>query len=347
MNKILVGLVLFSVTNSYAQNVSWQQNFLHIPSSGGFASATSSSLDVTDSNAGSLVRVTIPLVRSWLVVSSFCNPNPIPPGTAAAQGNYRYWIRFPQANVWQNDASGLRYYLSNISWSLAETNNNTNQVFVGPNYYGQQEPNTCWDVGFRWNLGSGTITLDRSMTLNVTVARANAYPGRYNLRIPFAWAYEENKGSSTSNAWDGFRQFGNVMSNYMNNYINVPVQITSKCNIVNRTINLSHGNMTPDSSINNVTSPYNYQLSCDYDASVSVSLIGSSQVSGKTQNYTRCGNGGTCELKYNGNAYNGTFKINAGTTRTLGITSTFHPNDVNNPVEGSFRGSAILRVLVN
>ncbi|MDV5227672.1 PixG protein [Providencia rettgeri] len=347
MNKILVGLVLFSVTNSYAQNIAWQQNFLHVPSSGGAASATAPSLDVTDSSSGGLVRVTIPQVGGWRVVSSFCNPNPTPPGAGAAQGNYRYWIRLPQTNTWQKHSSGLSYYLSNISWVLAITNNNANEVYTGPNYFSSQAPSGCWNIGTTWGLGSEVLPLDRTMTLNVTVARSTAYPGRYNLSIPFAWAYEENKGSSSSNSWDGYRLFGDAMKNYMNNYINVPVQITSKCNILNRTINLSHGNMTPDSSINNVTSPYNYQLSCDYDASVSVSLIGSSQVSGKTQNYTRCGNGGTCELKYNGNAYNGTFKINAGTTRTLGITSTFHPNDVNNPVEGSFRGSAILRVLVN
>ncbi len=98
--------------------------------------------------------------------------------------------------------------------------------------------------------------------------------------------------------------FGNAMKPYMNSYINIPVSITSKCNIKTKLLTyLIRGNMTPEESINNVTPPYNYQLTCDYDASVSVSLIGSAPVSGKTENYTKCGNGGSCELKYNDTEY--------------------------------------------
>ncbi|MBG3022467.1 PixG protein [Proteus mirabilis] len=342
MNKILIGIALFSIAAPYA-HAAWQQNFLHIPAGGGAASATAPRLNVTDSNASGVIKVTIPQVGGWRVISSYCSGS----GSRAEEGNYRYWIRFPQTNTWQKHSSGLSYYLSNISWSLAATNNNNNQVYVGPNYYAKQSPSGCHSVGTVWGLGSEVLPLDRTMSLSVAVARSTAYPGTYNLSIPFVWAYEENKGSSTYNSWDGFRQFGDAMKPHMNSYINIPVTITSKCNIKNQVINLSHGNMTPEESINNVTPPYNYQLTCDYDASVSVSLIGSAPVSGKTENYTKCGNGGSCELKYNDTEYKGKFKLNAGAAKTFSITSTFHPNDIRNPVEGSFQGSAILRVLVD
>ena len=71
----------------------------------------------------------------------------------------------------------------------------------------------------------------------MAVSRATAYPGSYNLNIPFARAYEENKGSGGNST--GYLQFGNAMKPYMNSYINIPVSITSKCNIKNQVINLS------------------------------------------------------------------------------------------------------------
>ncbi|HEJ9413722.1 TPA: PixG protein [Proteus mirabilis] len=339
MNKILIGIALFSVAAPYS--FGWQQNFLHVPSSGNAATATAPSLNVTDSTASGVIKVTIPQVKGWRVIVSYCSGS----GSQAEEGNYRYWIRLPQTNTWQKHSSGLSYYLSNLSWNVSGSNNHNNEVYVGPNYFKKQNPSACHSVGTVWGLGSEVLPLDRTMSLTVAVSRATAYPGLYNLDIPFAWAYEENKGSGNSST--GYLQFANAMKPYMNNYINIPVSITSKCNIKNQVINLSHGNMTPEESINNVTSPYNYQLTCDYDASVSVSLIGSAPVSGKTENYTKCGNGGSCELKYNDNEYKGNFKLNAGVAKTFSITSTFHPNDIRNPVEGSFQGSAILRILVD
>lgn len=339
MNKILIGIALFSVATPYS--FGWQQNFLHVPSSGNAATATAPSLNVTDSTASGVIKVTIPQVKGWRVIVSYCSGS----GSQAEEGNYRYWIRLPQTNTWQKHSSGLSYYLSNLSWNVSGSNNHNNEVYVGPNYFKKQNPSACHSVGTVWGLGSEVLPLDRTMSLTVAVSRATAYPGLYNLDIPFAWAYEENKGSGNNST--GYLQFANAMKPYMNNYINIPVSITSKCNIKNQVINLSHGNMTPEESINNVTSPYNYQLTCDYDASVSVSLIGSAPVSGKTENYTKCGNGGSCELKYNDNEYKGNFKLNAGVAKTFSITSTFHPNDIRNPVEGSFQGSAILRILVD
>ncbi|HEJ9438694.1 TPA: PixG protein [Proteus mirabilis] len=339
MNKILIGIALFSVAAPYS--FGWQQNFLHVPSSGNAATATAPSLNVTDSTASGVIKVTIPQVKGWRVIVSYCSGS----GSQAEEGNYRYWIRLPQTNTWQKHSSGLSYYLSNLSWNVSGSNNHNNEVYVGPNYFKKQNPSACHSVGTVWGLGSEVLPLDRTMSLTVAVSRATAYPGLYNLDIPFAWAYEENKGSGNNST--GYLQFANAMKPYMNNYINIPVSITSKCNIKNQVINLSHGNMTPVESINNVTSPYNYQLTCDYDASVSVSLIGSAPVSGKTENYTKCGNGGSCELKYNDNEYKGNFKLNAGVAKTFSITSTFHPNDIRNPVEGSFQGSAILRILVD
>lgn len=339
MNKILIGIALFSVAAPYS--FGWQQNFLHVPSSGNAATATAPSLNVTDSTASGVIKVTIPQVKGWRVIVSYCSGS----GSQAEEGNYRYWIRLPQTNTWQKHSSGLSYYLSNLSWNVSGSNNHNNEVYVGPNYFKKQNPSACHSVGTVWGLGSEVLPLDRTMSLTVAVSRATAYPGLYNLDIPFAWAYEENKGSGNNST--GYLQFANAMKPYMNNYINIPVSITSKCNIKNQMINLSHGNMTPEESINNVTSPYNYQLTCDYDASVSVSLIGSAPVSGKTENYTKCGNGGSCELKYNDNEYKGNFKLNAGVAKTFSITSTFHPNDIRNPVEGSFQGSAILRILVD
>ena len=61
--------------------------------------------------------------------------------------------------------------------------------------------------------------------------------------------------------------------------------------------------MTPEESINNVTPPYNYQLTCDYDASVSVSLIGSAPVSEKRKTIQNVVMVALGELKYNDTEY--------------------------------------------
>lgn len=93
------------------------------------------------------------------------------------------------------------------------------------------------------------------------------------------------------------------------------------------------------------TKPYNLNVTCTPGTSLSVKLLGTQKVSGKTDNYTQCGTGGMCELTFDNGKYDETMTID--NSKTLSIKSTYRLNDIAKPVAESFEGSGVLQVLVN
>ncbi|BET81262.1 Fimbrial protein [Edwardsiella anguillarum] len=205
----------------------------------------------------------------------------------------------------------------------------------------QSQASRCHVPGDTYNFVPPSVRLQIGLTIN----RNTATPGRYVVSLPFGYAYEENKGYPDG-APKGF-DLTNLLDRIFNTRIgSVPViiDVVSRCNFQTSDIQLNHGQMTPASSEGNITRPYNLNVSCSSGTSVSVSIVGANPVSGRTENFTRCGNGGSCEITFNGGRYRETMQISGSTN--LAITSTYHPNQ-GTPIEGAFSGSAVLSILVN
>lgn len=103
--------------------------------------------------------------------------------------------------------------------------------------------------------------------------------------------------------------------------------------------------MSGQSANGSQTPPYNLNVTCTPGTSLSVKLLGTQKVSGKTDNYTQCGTGGVCELTFDNGKYDETMTID--NSKTLSIKSTYRLNDITKPVAESFEGSGVLQVLVN
>lgn len=336
--KIKCFLFLFFISNEVLSVGSNYQNFLWTPAS---PSSVSNATSVTiDDRAVSQVSITFPQINTWKVLATSCN------GYWGDQqrGNYRYWLQYKTG--WQKTTGGLVYRFNdtNISnWSMAESipvqGVNT---MVSTNVYKEQGMSGCWQLGEVVGFTPGIpIPVFR---VNIELQRSTAFPGEYTVRVPYWWGYEENKASGYDEAI-AWRRFGIVMQNEAPSYIDIPVVVTSKCKFNTSPINLSHGSLPGRAADGNQTTPYNLNVTCASGTSLSVKLIGSQKVSGKTGNYTQCGSGGMCELTFDNGKYNETMTIY--NSKTLSIKSTYRLNDITKPVAESFEGSGVLQVLVN
>lgn len=199
-----------------------------------------------------------------------------------------------------------------------------------------------------WTLGSTIPDVDwwaPAASVKLIIPRQSVPAGVYNVSIPYKYAYEEHKRAGST--YPDSSIISDILS-VPDKYINARVTVVSKCDISTKSINLSHGEMAGRLADKNKTRPYNVNLTCREGTSVSVKLTGSHTISGKTENFTRCGDGGVCELLFNdgnGDKYKDTFRISG--TKTLAVTSTYHLNDISHPVAGSFTGSGIMQILVN
>ncbi|HDS6269094.1 TPA: hypothetical protein QHZ57_001156 [Escherichia coli] len=197
----------------------------------------------------------------------------------------------------------------------------------------------CYQVGevVSFPANPGNISID------VQVDRRTAIPGSYEIKVPFRYLYEEMKGYL--NGWPSREHMNQLMKNSPVTDFKINLSVRSKCNFNTSPINLSHGTMTGRNADGNQTSPYNLNVTCTPGTSLSVKLLGTQKVSGKTDNYTQCGTGGMCELTFDNGKYDETMTID--NSKTLSIKSTYRLNDITKPVAESFEGSGVLQVLVN
>lgn len=334
--KIKCFLFLFFISNEVLSTESDYQNFLWTPAS---PSSISNATAVTiDDSAVSQVSITFPQISSWKVLATSCKGH----WDGLQKGNYRYWLQYKVG--WQKVSGGLVYRFRDTSnWDIAlSTPVPGVNTMVSTNIYREQGMSSCWQLGEVVNFTpSVPIPLFR---VGIELQRSTAFPGRYTIRVPYWWGYEENKatGYDETVAW---RKFGIVMQKEAPSYIDIPVVVTSKCKFNASPINLSHGSLPGRAADGNQTTPYNLNVTCASGTSLSVKLIGSQKVSGKTGNYTQCGSGGMCELTFDNGKYNETMTIY--NSKTLSIKSTYRLNDITKPVAESFEGSGVLQVLVN
>ncbi|GCP46317.1 hypothetical protein HmCmsJML095_03440 [Escherichia coli] len=208
----------------------------------------------------------------------------------------------------------------------------SNALYQEALYVGYINPGVVWDA--------------KTWEGYLEIERGSAKPGNYELSIPVRIGIETNiyttSKTELGNPWV------NIPSKQLQfpvNNIKVSVVVTSKCNFNTSPINLSHGTMIGRNADGNQTSPYNLNVTCTPGTSLSVKLLGTQKVSGKTDNYTQCGTGGMCELTFDNGKYDETMIID--NSKTLSIKSTYRLNDIAKPVAESFEGSGVLQVLVN
>ena len=333
--KCFLFLFLFFISNEVLYAGNNYQNYLWVPATPSF---TSSATKVTiDDSAVSEVSITFPQVDTWTALSATCRGQ----WDGLIRGNYRYWLQYKTG--WQKGSHSLIYKFSDINdWEKAGSAPvpGINTV-VSVNNFREQSMTVCWQpgtlVGFTPDIPIPVFHVD------IELQRSTAIPGEYTLHVPYWWGFEENKGIGSDDdvAWRGF---GALMQNGTPSYIDIPVVVESKCHFDTSPINLSHGSLVGRTADGNQTTPYNLNVSCLSGTSVSVKLIGSKKVSGKTDNYTLCGSGGMCELTFDNGKYNETMTIYD--SKTLSIKSTYRLNDITKPVAGKFEGSGVLQVEV-
>lgn len=168
-------------------------------------------------------------------------------GFVTLDGIVRYWIQYPEE--WQTSSQGLKYRIRS-DLEAAGVQASGVKTVVTPvindhweNTYG------CRDVG-----GSYTFPSEAINGMKVEIDRRNAWPGVYSLSLPIKVAFEENKGRYTGDDVNGWRGFANAMKNFsFINTDNVTITITSKCDIVDKVLNVNMGDsITPDMAKNGV-----------------------------------------------------------------------------------------------
>ncbi|HAX9993424.1 TPA: hypothetical protein JS232_003447 [Escherichia coli] len=326
----------FGVKAETYRNYMWGLDVLPVPT------AVQLSFDDYSSSANGTIKG-LGGMLAGTVLASDCKTDNGYKDSDQVQGNKTNWVLLPNEYTYEN----LKFTISNIASPWKKPGG----VSIPTGY-------TAWVSqigGFEWELGQCfpvgkkfpwvEITWsDLPFTLNIE--RANARPGHYDLQIPFYYGFEENKSVTASNS-------GSVASNAPNLiysltkplYIPISVDVRSKCNFNSSPINLSHGVMTGLNADGNQTRPYYLDISCTPGTSLSAKLIGTQKISGRTDNYTRCGDAGVCELTFDNGKYDETMIID--TTKTLSIKSTYHLSEPTKVIAESFEGSAVLLLLVN
>ncbi|EPW1927964.1 nuclease PIN [Escherichia coli] len=254
-------------------------------------------------------------------------------GFVTLDGIVRYWIQYPEE--WQTSSQGLKYRIHS-DLAAAGVQAPGVKTVVTPiiernwvNTYG------CRDVGGKFIFPSEAIN-----GIKLEIDRKNAWPGVYSLSLPIKVAFEENKGKYMGDDSNGWRGFSNAMKNFSTiNTDNVTITIKSKCDIVDKVLNVNMGDsITPDMAKKGVEKKINVSLTCNALAKVSLSLKGTDIIDG-INNKTRCGSG-SCTLNFNDGNYNKVIDVN-NSLYVVPISILFQDN---NAIPGNFNGSAVLSI---
>lgn len=345
MHKNILTAILLLVSEPVL-SATYMYNFLWVPVNP-LNHAEGSPVVVDDYSESSYSTVTInPVGGQNRLVLSECwgKEGPI----WGASGQVTAWIVVPEG--WKKTTEGVEY---NIQFDDSRWIPPYNGSHV-PGYTTRiSQKNHKWpDTNFAKCMPTGTLfqwndyeAATKSARMKVYFRRGSMYPGKYNVTIPWYWSYEENKNDGREGK-DVAAQAARLTLNHgIPGTISIPVTITSKCDFSAAPLNLTHGTMSGRQANGHQTKPYNLNIKCDTGTSVSVKLKGAHPVSGKTANFTQCGNGGLCELTFNGNKYNETMTV-TGNNLALSITSTYHLKNPSSPVAESFEGSGILEIQV-
>ncbi|EJH1737843.1 nuclease PIN, partial [Escherichia coli] len=226
-------------------------------------------------------------------------------GFVTLDGIVRYWVQYPEE--WLTSSQGLKYRIRSDLYA-ADVQTPGVKTVVTPvveknwvNTYG------CRDIGGKYTFPSEAIN-----GIKLEIDRRNAWPGVYSISLPIKVAFEENKGRYSGDNSNGWRGFANAIKNFTPiNTDNVTITITSKCDIVDKVLNVNMGDsITPDMAKKGVEKKVNLSLTCNSLAKLSLSLKGTDIIDG-INNKTRCGSG-SCTLKFDDGNYNKVIDVNNG-----------------------------------
>ncbi|HHN6603699.1 TPA: spore coat protein U domain-containing protein [Escherichia coli] len=260
------------------------------------------------------------------------------------QGNKTQWVLLPK----EYEYGKLKFSLKDINYPWIPPTINVSAP-SGYNAFINQPERRKWLLGDCWSEGfihNAVETNWQDLVFSLEIDRRTAIPGHYDLSIPFYYGFEEFK--TTTGMTDSSElpyKIPGILINTPPLFIPVSLDVKSACQFDVSSINLSHGIMTGRNADGNQTKPYNLNVTCTPGTSLSVKLLGTQKVSGKTENYTQCGTGGVCELTFDNGKYDETMTID--NSKMLSIKSTYRLNDITKPVAGAFEGSGVLQVLVN
>ncbi|HEC8329742.1 TPA: hypothetical protein RG647_RS15375 [Providencia rettgeri] len=199
------------------------------------------------------------------------------------------------------------------------------------------------DVGGCWVLGS-TIPVDfhwRSARITATLSQGNLAPGVYRIPVAYYYAFEENKFTDSNEKGPSANVPSLVVGGLgRRDTLTLIINVKSKCDFNSNPLQLTHDITLGDES-SYKSSVTNYSISCGVSTPVKMELIGASKPTGKSVNFTQCGEG-NCELQFsNGKAIS---EEHITGKKDYLINSIFHPD--NKTKTGSFQGAGVLRVTI-
>ncbi|APC09857.1 MULTISPECIES: hypothetical protein [Providencia] len=199
------------------------------------------------------------------------------------------------------------------------------------------------DVGGCWTLGS-MIPVDfhwRSARITATLSQGNLAPGIYRVPVAYYYAFEENKFTTPEEKGPSADVPNLIVGGLgRRDSFTLIIDVKSKCDFNSNQLQLTHDITLGDESSykSNVT---NYSISCSASTPVKMELIGTNKPTGKSANFTKCGEG-DCELQFSDGKTISEEKVTG--KKDYLINSTFHPDDKTKT--GSFQGAGILRVTI-
>ncbi|MBB8471474.1 hypothetical protein HEK73_024005 [Escherichia coli] len=258
-----------------------------------------------------------------------------------ARGAKTNWVLLPEEYTY----GGINFTISKIAppWRRIDDV----PIPTGYTAWIVQTETSDWWLGVCHPVGEKYPAVEitwNNLSFALSIERRNAVPGHYDIQIPFYYGFEEYKLLEGVGGYVAKNAPNLIYLLTKPQYIPVSVDIRSKCHFNSSPINLSHGVMTGVNADGNQTRPYNLDISCTPGTSLSAKFIGTQRISGRTDNYTRCGDSGMCELTFDNGKHDESMIID--NTKTLSIKSTYHLNEPTKVIAESFEGSAVLQVLV-
>lgn len=248
------------------------------------------------------------------------------------QGYKGFFISIPDRVTIPNGGGAyLKLSLKNADFFLWKKNGEEN-IYTNwkpVSYYGPvcQKPGYVFpNVAWEWGAPSLQVELIDGWKVPA---------GEYKINTGFKYTYIEQYGENS----DG--RDAAILSTLNSSVVSsvaVKFKFEPKCNINTSDISLLFSPMTPDNSNLKESSKAPINISCDRDALVSLYLRGTSSVPGYSENFTRCGVNGACEVLFDNRAGSVVYKNVKSVNEN--VFSVFHP--LGDLSAGEFNGNAIM-----
>lgn len=263
---------------------------------------------------------------SGTVLAEDCSNNNV-------NGSKWFYLALPDRVNVGSDGAYLSFQLNGAGFQFHSRVNGWDIYTKRDSYkYDKQE---CFGVGtvfqgviYNWGSPRVDVTLHDDYKLK---------PGTYNVSNGFRYIFREDRGVDTPAANQAAIKnllYGSNIHSFV-----VKLDYTPKCKINVSHINLSFGEFSPAEANGRISNRVPFNITCDKEATVELSLKGNQPVLGKTENYTSCEKNNSCAFVFDdGRSYRKKF------TKTLvindGVRARFEPDG--KIIAGKFQGAGVL-----